>query len=37
MHRHRAEFVERFEALAERIDETYVFDQDNQVSVYRRI
>ncbi len=37
LHRHRAEFVERFEALAQRIDEAYVFDQDNQVSVYRTI
>ena len=37
MHRHHAEFVERFEALAQRIDETYAFDQENQVVVHRRI
>jgi len=37
MRRYRAEFVQRFEALAVRIDGKYVFDQENRVNVYRKI
>ena len=35
--RHRAEFVERFEALATPIDGMFTFDQENRVKVYRRL
>jgi SAM-dependent methyltransferase len=36
MQRHRAEFVERFEALATPVDGGYAFDQENRVKVLRK-
>ena len=36
MQRYRAEFVERFEALAIRVGDGYAFDQENRVSVFRK-
>jgi ubiquinone/menaquinone biosynthesis C-methylase UbiE len=36
MNRYRAEFTERFEALATRIDGKYAFDQENRVRVFAK-
>jgi SAM-dependent methyltransferase len=36
MQRYRAEFVERFEALAIRVGDGYAFDQENRVTVFRK-